>query len=789
MENTIDSWIGKSEDIDISYEVYRKKDSYEIDTIKINPNVPSTFVLPSGNYRDVVDAKWDDRVDQADRLDYLIAVSSGAIAGLIDSFFVGEFSLSKANVWGKETINKLVVKIARFNGFQGKDLQAAILFLEKNFPFAADSLTPQFGGGLQHHLRDFSHHFSLGGLFCSIFTQFSGKVIGTDAAGALIIEKLSNTSLIGKNFEEKIIFGTIRWVFHLASDMAGTNQTFGRGTGIPGPILSAIKRLSSLAIFRDKKINEIEFHTWVSKLFNGTLFARRDANGKILETIPFDLRTEMGLLNQAGKQLAPVIINECLVRGAYFIRRLFMSIEKYDIHSIRDFSQIKPEEILPFNNHTIRRMVTVSSGVFCAVDITDAAIQAAIKSGGSVAVFAKEFFLRINVAGVGRFVIACSVDFGTILEEERAKEQEFEKKIFNAKAFSLTYEQLRVLYSFQRLKIVHDIDASVGSNEKSLKREWLKAWEQQTLDGNHITEEHRSEFFLNYYPLSNLIKSIGIDAWFYSVMLDTIYFKPYCMLSNDDKWKKYKKLKVKKDYIKDVFVKNQSYFSENDRKELKREFRRASGIVTGSKKVMIITAAGTLALACVTSGAAFVFAPEIAATIVGGEGLYGAALYSHSLAVLGGGSLAAGGFGMAGGTIVVTGGGALVGLLGGSGVSTASRLALLSNAGFVRMECCKLIAYCRAVLIRRYKDINSVKDVKNELEQNYEEIRELLIKLKLYSSQDEADDSPDDDDEDENEASPELDEKKKKRSIKKSLKYIRRTLKEMDKIIKKSDDK
>lgn len=84
--------------------------------------------------------------------------------------------------------------------------------MEKNFGFAADTLTPNFGVGLQHHLRDFSHHFSLGGLLCSLFTQFTGKVIGTNILGVLRIVELTDKTFIGRNFEEKVlkISGTLR---------------------------------------------------------------------------------------------------------------------------------------------------------------------------------------------------------------------------------------------------------------------------------------------------------------------------------------------------------------------------------------------------------------------------------------------------------------------------------------------------------------------------------------------------------------------------------------------------
>ena len=87
---------------------------------------------------------------------------------------------------------------------------------------------------------------------CSIFTQFTKKVIGTDVDGKLIIENVADDKLIGKDPTEKILYGTVYWFFHMVSDMAGSNATAGNGTGIPGPIVSLIKELSSLPVFRNK---------------------------------------------------------------------------------------------------------------------------------------------------------------------------------------------------------------------------------------------------------------------------------------------------------------------------------------------------------------------------------------------------------------------------------------------------------------------------------------------------------------------------------------------------------
>ena len=66
----------------------------------------------------------------------------------------------------------------------------------------------------------------------------------------------------------------------------------------------------------------------------------------------------------------------------------------------------------------MRRMVTVSSGVFTGVDIADAAVRA-IKSKDPVT-----FFLRVNYVGVATFVIACVVDVRATLDDKALDEGE-----------------------------------------------------------------------------------------------------------------------------------------------------------------------------------------------------------------------------------------------------------------------------------------------------------------------------------------------------------------------------
>ena len=261
----------KNNELTVTYDVNIPTSRYLLEYTSGDENSPELITPSSETVVDIVEDSWDANINKADKIDYLLAVASGTIAAAVDIFYTGEFSLVEGRQWGNDTINKFVKRMAKWNGYKGDDLSGAIKFMERSFPFAADKNTPTFGGGLQHHLRDFSHHFSLGGLMCSIFTQFTKKVIGTDPDGKLIIEDVKDDKLIGKNNTEKILFGTVYWFFHMVSDMAGSNATAGNGTGIPGPIVSLIKELSSLPVFRNKQIGDIEFHTWVSKLFNGTL--------------------------------------------------------------------------------------------------------------------------------------------------------------------------------------------------------------------------------------------------------------------------------------------------------------------------------------------------------------------------------------------------------------------------------------------------------------------------------------------------------------------------------------
>ena len=326
----------------------------------------------------------------------MIAAASGLFSGVLNILWSKDYELENAQKWGKEKVEKFVCKVASTQGCKSDNIQDSIRFLEKKFPIQADKYTNTFGGGLQHHLRDFSHHPTILGLISSILNQF-GIGIGTNVNGNFIVNSVIDNQFIGKTFGEKIYNAFIMWSFHLISDMAGSSSSLSGGTGIPGIILSTFKEMSSLPLFNEIKVkyknDDIGLSVFISKLFKGTMF--KDKNG---QPIKLDFRTELGLLANKSKS---VIINECLVRGLYTLRSLYREISTKSIKTISDLKNIDYKEILPLKSRILTRMLTISSGIFVLLDLSKATVKSAGKD-------LTTFFLNINYVGIGRFILSSS---------------------------------------------------------------------------------------------------------------------------------------------------------------------------------------------------------------------------------------------------------------------------------------------------------------------------------------------------------------------------------------------
>lgn len=701
-----------------------------------NPNFNENFNLKDKTENDYIDSEFLEYIDNLTKTDYILSAASGLFSGGISAFICKELSLDNAQTMGKEKAIDIVIKIAKFNGFKGDkdDIAGAIRTLEKAYPFASDSHTNIYGGGRQHHLRDFTHHPTITGLIFSIIEQFFKYSFGTDPDGKFIFKEITDTKYIGKNIYEKIYYATIKWAFHLISDMAGSSNTPGEGTGIPGPILSFLKEVSTLPLIHEIKIkykdDEIEFSKLISKLFNGTYFEHKSKD----DIIKFDLRTEMGIAFQISNQAIPVIINECIVRGFYFIKRLYIQIKMNNIKTLKDLKKLDPKTFLPINNRNLTHMITISSGVFFTVSTATAAVKAAYKGKNN---FTRHFLLNINYVGVGRFTFALLSEGIYILKDLKETykiykqrqdvllKETFDFKIYDY--FSLNEKQMQILFSLKKQKVQYDINTTKDDVERKIKQKWLQLWEKD------INENYKNELVLlnkseTYNQISNEVgKSIDI-GWLYLITMELSLFIPYYPIkSKEEKWNKV--IKYKSNFEEEEFCKCQMIISYEDYKAILKEYNKNIGKLDNKTKKIITGAGITAVLGIATGGVIYYFSPQIAVLIAGSSfaNLSGAALTNASLAFIGGGSLATGGLGMAGGTTILTGGGVFIGSLSG-GITTFSTLNSISSKDLVLSECAKFLTYCSLILVKKQNNIAMVKKIQKSIQDS---INELSNQLKI----------------------------------------------------------
>lgn len=382
---------------------------------------------------------------QCDKLDYILAASSGALCGIIDVFLVGKPGESPigdiTDKWYADRVKGFAKKLGwEYNGKSPEDpkkvMASAIKFLGNKFGVPYDQTGLGDAGSIvfdlnptNHHFKSLGHNPTLLGLFFSILDQFtnSSHFISN---GQLI--SLENASPKWNSIPGKFFLGFVNWFGHLISDVSGSDKSAAsgnRGMGIPSPLwtwsndIIAIKSKLGLSVTEtDKAMNELALE----------IFEKG-----------YDTRFQTA-------QAIPVFLNELLVRLIYAIRRLFKYFKETP-KAERSF-KLMWKTCEPFSNPTVKRMLTVAHGTFCLVDVGDAVGRAFISGGGTFNVV--EFVLRLNVVGVGRFAISLygeakrSVSYGHAKREADFATREIvivENYIEGLKILSVKYDDARLL--------------------------------------------------------------------------------------------------------------------------------------------------------------------------------------------------------------------------------------------------------------------------------------------------------------------------------------------------------
>lgn len=356
-----------------------------------------------------------------DKIDYTLSACSGALCGLLDVFFVGKPGESPLGNITDEWFGNRTCDFAKLCGWkgakEGKDpLKSAIAYLERHYhvPYdqrgMGDAASFVFDlNAKNHHFKSLGHNPSLLGLFFSILDQFTNSShFISDGELIKLVEADGKFELQGNSIPAKLWCGFTNWFCHLMSDVSGSSGSKGRGMGIPSPLwtwtndIIAIKSILNIPVNQfDKDVNDLALNMYKEG---------------------FDVRFQTA-------QVIPVFINELIVRLFYSIRRLIKYYKSTDKND-RSFKGIW-SACEPFSNPTVKRMLTIAHGTFCLVDITDATIRGFVSGAGNFNPL--EFFLRLNVAGIGRFTICLYGEgkraMNVHLAEKEARSAESEKTI------------------------------------------------------------------------------------------------------------------------------------------------------------------------------------------------------------------------------------------------------------------------------------------------------------------------------------------------------------------------
>ena len=140
---------------------------------------------------------------------------------------------------------------------------------------------------------------------------------------------------------------------------------------------------------------------------------------ELYEKQKIDLRHEIPLYKVAGKQAIPVAFNEIYVRIGYFASHLAAELAEHG----NDVAKVNWNNVIPFRNRTVDRMLAVSSMTFTVADTADAAVHAAIESSGNWVLFSGRF-------GAGRAAVAIVKE----ISNERKETQLIHEKMILSEA-------------------------------------------------------------------------------------------------------------------------------------------------------------------------------------------------------------------------------------------------------------------------------------------------------------------------------------------------------------------
>lgn len=683
-------------------------------------------------YTDIIDVEFSPAVKKVDRVDTLVAVTSGFMAFLLEQLLI------RKNIREKDIDEDTIIKVLPLVLRQ---------YLDKNKDI--DKEIDEYIANWEHKIKDaykykklvwdFCSELSFNGLLIKVIEYCFNLSIGLDEKSGLIIKKEKH-DLKTDSIVEKAQMAIVDWFV----DQAYAYKKSGKCKKEFVQIEKIVKEIKRVA-FKDNKFDKEQLKEWF--------------HNKVLNE-----KKKLNRLDDFAVQSIPVKANIIFVHSYAHIRNFIQQVNEHNVESLEGLNIIDFDKLN--NDRVLARMDTISTSVFAALNAGIAGGKA-IKARDGFLQKCCVFAVNINIPNVIRLVSVVKADADYIKEDidqlvHKSKVVEIKKHKdipldSLERCFTMNKIETRILYSLELQMIDEDIQRTKENKEQQLKNEWKKKWievTEQSLQQNKVFEKNSLK---TYAAINTYASNQENLLWLYNIAVELSMFKPYFKLEEKDK-----KLKLSyTKYVEEVFCSSQNYISYKEIQKIQKSYKDYYNYLENNTLKAVGVAGGAIAVAAATGGLAFVFAPQIAVAIFGGAfpTLHGAALVSASLAAAGGGSLAAGGFGMAGGAVLIAGGGAVLGL-GTSGTA----LSLMMAPKFVQNDYAKLLAKCDCVLLKRLDMKDEVVALQQKLESD---LNEYKLQLKVLEGLD----------------NPNEECKQNIKALKKSIIYTERANKQLVKLI------
>lgn len=512
-------------------EEYNEDNRVFVESILLNSETLKR--LNSDNdYADFIDVEFSSACKKVDRVDTLVAVTSGFMAFLLDQLLIRK-NIKVEDIDDVEIIKVLPLVLRQYSD-KNKDIDKEIDEYIANWEHKI-----QDAYKYKNLVFDFCEDLSFSGLLIKVIEYCFNLNIGLDKDSGLVIKRVKH-DLKTDSIVEKAQMAVVDWFV----DQAYQYKKGGKCKKEFAQIEKIVKDIKKIA-FKDNKFDREQLKGW---FHNRVLAEKKKLNG----------------LDDFVVQSIPVKANIIFVHSYAYIRDFIQQVNEHNVESLEGLNIIDFNKL--DNEAVIRRMDTISTSVFAAFNVGVAGAKA-IMLDKNLLQKMYVFAININIPNVIRLVSVVSTDFDYIKEDidqlvHKSKVVEIKKHKdipleSLERCFTMNKIETRILYSLELQMIDEDIQRTKDNKEQLLKNEWKKKWievTEQSLQQNKVFEKDPLK---TYAALETYAASQDNLLWLYNIAVELSMFKPYFKF--EEKEKKMKLSYTK--YVEEVFCKSQQYIS------------------------------------------------------------------------------------------------------------------------------------------------------------------------------------------------------------------------------------